>query len=58
VPFNRVPSAPCYSPEPPHLGQVIFPTPEHSGHSFPFTFVLPLHIGHLIVPVLSEYSWL
>ena len=36
-------------PVPPQVGQVIFPTPEHLGHSFPFTFLVPLHIGHLIV---------
>jgi hypothetical protein len=34
---------------PPQVGQVIFPTPEHLGHSFPFTFLAPLHIGHDIV---------
>jgi hypothetical protein len=38
-----------YFPVPPQVGQVIFPTPEHLGHSFPFTFLLPLHIGQRIV---------
>ena len=38
-----------FCPVPPQVGQVIFPTPEHLGHSFPFTFLAPLHIGHDIV---------
>ena len=38
-----------YFPVPPQVGQVILPTPEHLGHSFPFTFLAPLHIGHDIV---------
>jgi hypothetical protein len=38
-----------FCPVPPQVGQVIFPIPEHLGHSFPFTFLAPLHIGHNIV---------
>jgi hypothetical protein len=38
-----------YFPVPPQVGQVIFPIPEHLGHSFPFTFLLPPQIGHRIV---------
>jgi len=31
------------------VGQVIFPTPEHLGHSLPLTFLLPLQMGQRMV---------